>query len=128
VFSRLVSPFLVAPALGIMIATLFSLHRASGPARYVGIGFTLAILTPWVLELVGVLSPTMWVTDRELVIDPSGSHVKAEILFPMFAAYVIATMTVAIVIARSLAKAHHVTQRRLQVQAWQLRQLVPEVP
>jgi serine/threonine-protein kinase len=84
VFSRLVSPFLVAPTLGVTIAILFALHRASGRVLLVGVGFLVAILAPWFLEILGVLSPTMRAT------------------------------------------AHHATQTRLQLQAWQLRQLVPE--
>jgi serine/threonine protein kinase len=126
VFSRLVSPFLVAPAMGIMIATLFALHRASGPAIFLGLGFGLAILGPWFLELLGVLSPTMRFTASELVLDPTGSHLQPEVLLPMLGLYVSATLAVGIAMSRSLATAQHASQRHLQLQAWQLRQLVPE--
>ncbi len=126
IFSRLVTPFLVAPALGMVVAALFALHRASGRALYVGAGFALAILGPWFLELAGVLSPTMRWTATELVLDPSGSHVRPEVLMPMLGLYVVATMIVTITISRSLATVHHDSQRRLELQAWQLRQLVPE--
>ncbi len=126
VFSRLCSPFLVAPALGIVIATLFALHRASGRVIYVGVGFTLAILGPWFLELAGVMSPTIRFSDTEMILDPSDSFVRSDVLLPMFGLYVIATITVSILMARSLANVHHDSQRRLQLQAWQLRQLVPE--
>jgi hypothetical protein len=126
VFSRLASPFLVAPALGVLIATLFCLHRASGRAWLVGFGFGLAILGPWFLELLGVLPPTMRFTDGEILLNPSGSHVVPEVLLPMLAVYVAVTLAVAMKMARSLTWVHHGSQRQLQLQAWQLRQLVPE--
>ncbi len=125
-FAMLVSPFLVAPAIGGLMATLFALHRASGKSVLVGLGFTFAILGPWILELTGVVSPSLRFTATELVIDPAGSHIVPEVLLPMLGVYVIATMAVAIAMSRSLATVHHESQRQLQMQAWQLRQLVPE--
>ncbi len=126
VFSRLITPFLVAPTLGMVVATMFAAHRTTGRVIHVGVGFGLAILGPWFLELAGVLSPTMRWTATELVLDPAGSHVRPEVLMPMLLLYVIATMAITVAMARSLATMHHQSQRRLQLQAWQLRQLVPE--
>ena len=45
---------------------------------------------------------------------------------PMLGLYVVATMIVTISLSRSLATVHHDSQQRLELQAWQLRQLVPE--
>jgi serine/threonine-protein kinase len=127
--ARMFSPFLIAP--GVAAATtiamlgspLFRRERMIGPL--VALMIT-AVLVPWLLELVGVLAPTMSFDAGRMTIH----DIKVEIsAFPVqagLATFTVALVFVAALVSRALSRGDEDAQRRLHLQAWQLRQLVPE--
>jgi len=84
-----------------------------------------AVLLPWLGELVGVVSQTTFITDRELVLRVSAEHLDARLITVSLALYTLAILGVATALSRALAVNRIKMQHSLQVQAWQLRQLVP---
>ena len=85
------------------------------------------VLVPWILELVGVLSPTMSVTHGTLVIHDLGVRISAIPTEVGLATFTIALVVVAGAVSRALSRGDEEAQRRVHLQAWQLRQLVPTV-
>jgi serine/threonine-protein kinase len=126
--ARMYSPILVAPGIAASLAMamvltppLSWLCSAAGQAVLM-IG---AVLGPLVLERLGVLASTMSVTSSGVWFHASGLGTRdgpTTIVAALYAVAVIGTACFAGGVLRaSTRKAHHA----LQLQAWQLRQLVP---
>jgi hypothetical protein len=72
-----------------------------------------------------VLSPTMTFVGTTLVLHSSTDPLDPRGAMAMLVLYVIAIVTIGILLARRQASARRVAQRTAQLQAWQLRQLMP---
>jgi serine/threonine-protein kinase len=126
-FSRMFSPFLIAPGIGAVALSAIALHPISRSKRAI-ITITLltllAVLLPWVAEAVGVLSPTIHKSGLDLHIT---SPMTGTELFPSVPAlifYVVTLLGIAAAIAHANAIAIHSSRRQVHVQAWHLRQLL----
>jgi hypothetical protein len=80
------------------------------------------------LERIGVLSPTMSVTPGGLLFDSPaiGDHELPVVVVGSL--YAVALITGASVIGEILRTRTRAAHRHLLMQAWQLRQLVPQAP
>jgi serine/threonine-protein kinase len=126
--ARMFSPILIAPGIGASLAMAMVLTpRFSwlGSAIVISALMIAAVIVPLVLELAGVIDPTMSIEHGRVVFHAPGlgEHEWPIILVgALYSAALIAGASIAAAALRaSTRKAYH----RLQLQAWQLRQLVP---
>ena len=126
--ARTFSPILIAPGIAASLAMAMVLTpRFSwlGSAGVIGAMMVAAVILPFVLELAGAISPTMAIEHGGVVFHAPGlGQDEKPILFvgALYSAALIAGASIAAAGLRaSTRKAYH----RLQLQAWQLRQLVP---
>jgi serine/threonine-protein kinase len=128
VFSRMFTPFMVAP--GIAAVTALVLFRSPAfRGRWMVptvIVLSLGVAVPWLGEQVGWFAPTHRVVDGALVlrspaVDMSQVGLGIGIIF-----YCLAITTVAALISRVHTRGHRAAEQQLHLQAWRLRQLVPQ--
>jgi hypothetical protein len=128
VLTRTFSPFMVAPG----VAGLLAMGSLLTP-RYSWLGSTAgvatllsgAILVPWVLEIAAAISSTMTVRpDGLLFTTPAfaGREIPVQIAGVVFTLGLILAGALIGNLVRTRTRDQH---RRLQLQAWRLRQLVP---
>ena len=123
-FSHLVGPFSAAPGLAVILAMTIGNHRRVAPAPVLGVVISLAVLAPWILEQLGLAPATTSVAGASLVF-----HTSADKLDPAWATmglvlYVLLLIGMAVGLTRAAREDRRAVQRRVQIQAWQLRQLV----
>ena len=124
-FARAFSPFLIAPAIAsatvVVLAMDPHLERPRDLAMLLLL-FAAAIVLPAIAEQIGVFSSTMTFSDGLLALHPL--DLPAWSLFPALCVYVVGLLAGAIVIARFARRHARASRRQLQLQTWQLRQLV----
>jgi serine/threonine-protein kinase len=126
-FTRMSGPFILTPI--VICAALMQLTSMSAVAErlWLVVGWTLAVvLLPFVLEWTDVLPRTYGVTGGVVVsasdvFDMRGS-LDETVLFAANLFFLVATAFVGTFLARRWSRA----QRQIQIQAWHLRQLLPE--
>jgi hypothetical protein len=124
-FARVTTPFLVAPGLALITVQMY----ANSPS--VGRGVALAamgvamVLVPFGLEIAGVVSRTTEIIGRDLVLHPAAAELAPALTLAALVLYVVVVIGLASVLPRSLANERRALNHKLQLQAWQLRQLVP---
>ena len=127
-FSRLSSPFVVTPM--IVLALAFALAARPILIRRTGIMLafvSVATLLPFAFEWLGVFDPT-WRVDSGTL--QTWSTVFAGDRPVDIALVIVGNLAVTLVVARYavvVMRAHHAAQRRVEIQAWHLRQLLPRV-
>ncbi len=123
--ARLVSPFLITPGLGVIIV----MGTASHP-RYVRLALIVplalgALLVPFMLEGLGLLHSTVAIAGGDVELHTTATNLTTT---PTLVALVLLTAmmyTTAGVLASAEARTRRAAQRAVQIQKWQLRQLVP---
>jgi hypothetical protein len=126
--SRMFGPILVAPGLGASIAmAMVQTPRYSrlGSSMVVATIMIAACLLPLVLEETGVMSRTMFVTEHGLLFDAPALGPREAPTMIVGAVYAICLIVGAALASDSLRIQNRSAHRRLHLQAWQLRQLVP---
>jgi serine/threonine-protein kinase len=125
-FSRFLTPFLVAPSLGAITAMWFAIHPRGGRMWALWLAMLAGVLGPWLLELAGVLSPTTFITANRLVLEThAAERMDPTIALGSLALFTTAMLAMVTVMSRAHARDRQATRRQLQIQSWQLRQLVP---
>ena len=126
--TRMFSPFICAPAIAAATATAL----VFGPSydqrwRVIAVAtvMALACLLPWLAEAVGVLAPTSTLSHSGLL-----AYGPALLAGNGWAVLAIVLMTIATIfsaagMAYRMSAADRAVRRRLHMQTWQLRQLVP---
>ena len=127
VVARMYTPFLIAPGLAAMsaMAVLFTPTKSRLLTVPAMIAITTAaVLGPFVLEQLGVLSVTTEVTTHGMLLRPlalAGDEMSTLIVASI---YVLALIGAAAFMANGMRSRERTVKRRLMLQAWQLRQLV----
>jgi hypothetical protein len=85
----------------------------------------LAVIGPWLLERVEVLSVTTTVSDRGILLDAIALAGDETSTLAIAALYVLALIAAAAGMASRMRSREREARRHLHLQAWQLRQLVP---
>ena len=121
---RIVGPFIVAPTLATTTLMAYAAHPRFGKISIVGAILGAGIVVPWLLELVGVLTPTYQfvagtIVLRSPVIEFHALPVQLGLLLLL-----VALFGVVAVLCRTMAERQRESSRQLELQAWQLRQLV----
>jgi len=129
VIARMYTPFLIAPALAAMsvMAILFTplRSRLTSTAGLIALTWA-AVLGPWLLERVGVLSATVTVDERGVLLDALAVAGDETSTLVVAALYVAALIAAAAGMATGIRARERTAKRHLHLQAWQLRQLVPK--
>ncbi len=124
-FSLVASPFFIAPSLGVITAMSIATHpRVAKVPMLVGIVAT-SVLLPLVLELAGVLPRSMTVADGTLSIHTAARGLDYTTTTIALVLYVVSLLAMAVILAKALTSDRRLAQRTVQVQSWQLRQLMP---
>ena len=125
-FAWMVSPVVIGPGPCILMITILVAHRRLIRPWLLAVLTVLATLAPWVVQLAhGVLPITATGTDIVL-------HTAASQLDPMatvvgLVIYLVALAALATLLSASQHDEQREVRRTLQLQSWQLRQLVPRV-
>jgi serine/threonine-protein kinase len=126
--SRIVGPFLIAPTLATTTLMAYAAHPRFGRITVLAGILGAAVAVPWALELAGVLSSTYRFTAAgELVLGSSVVRFSAVPVQVAFAAALVALLAVVGVLSRGLARRQREATRKLELQAWHLRQVVPSL-
>ena len=123
--ARMVGPFIIAPSLVITTLLAYASHPQFGRIRILAVILGCAVAVPWTLELAGVLSPTYHFRDGEIVLSSPIIEFTAEPTQLAFALLLVSLVTVVALLSRSIALRQRAVNRKLELQAWHLRQIVP---
>jgi serine/threonine-protein kinase len=120
------TPFVLVPGLVLIFAMIAaSIHRNAVPAPVVVALLLSAALGPFLLALVGWLPHNITVVGNTVVLTTASDRLDPTFtLIVLFGANVVAILTT-FVTTRSLIHDRQEAQRTVEIQAWQLRQLVP---
>ncbi|MBL0217567.1 MAG: protein kinase [Myxococcales bacterium] len=127
--ARMYSPFIIAPGVAaltgvvLMGSAMFRTKRLVAAA--IGV-LSLAVVGPYMLEALGVISPTIRLTGDEFVISNLALELPPLPTGLGLTGYVIGFIGVATIVSWAIANRFAEAQRRLHIQAWQLRQLIPD--
>jgi len=122
---RMVGPFIIAPTLVMTTLMAYAAHVRFGRIRIVAAILTASVAVPWALEAGGVLSPTYRFIGGELVLSSDLVRFTAAPVQLAFAILLVTLVAVVAVLSRTLAMRQREATRRLELQAWHLRQIVP---
>ena len=124
--SRLFGPFVLLPGLVVVSTVAFLFHEGlQRPWLTVTLG-CMAIFGPAVLEWTGVLAPTMRFEHGGMLIVSQLCDMPPVATYTVLALTILVTMLAATGYIHEVRRAQVAAERQLQLQAWQLRQLVPE--
>jgi len=124
-FSFVATPFFIAPSLGVITAMSLATHpRVAKVPVLIGV-VSVSVLLPLVLELAGVMPRSMTVADDTLSLTTAGTGLDSTTMTIALVLYVVALLAMAVILAKSLTSDRRRAQRTVQIQSWQLRQLMP---
>ncbi len=123
-FAYATTPFLIAPSLGVVTAMSIATHPRVARGWVLVVVPTAAILGPLALELVGVLPRSMAVSGGRLTLITAANGLDLATTTIGLVAYTVSLLAMSVILAKTLTSDRRNAQRLVQVQAWQLRQLV----
>ncbi|MFT3694956.1 MAG: serine/threonine-protein kinase [Kofleriaceae bacterium] len=128
VLARMFSPFLIAPGVAAALAIAMCLTPQFswlGSSWSIAIALISGTLIPLLCERLGWISRTMTIDPHGLTFetDAFGGGQLATLI--VGTVYVAALITGAVIAGHSMRRQQRAAHRRLHMQAWQLRQLVP---
>ncbi len=125
VLAHEMTPLLVAPSVAIITSGLLAASPRLRPVWLLYLMTVAPILALWGLELIGWLPRTIEVVGDSLVMHAATTRIEASAGLLGLALWVIAGPAIAIALTHWIKRDRARLQRTLQLQAWQLRQLVP---
>jgi eukaryotic-like serine/threonine-protein kinase len=124
-FSYLVSPVVFGPGPPVLLVTILAAHRRLMPVWLAAAVTSLATLTPWILSFAGVIGPQVWVSGGDLVLHTAAGQLDDTGTVVGLVFYIVAFAQLAAFLGRLQENNRRDVRRALQIQTWQLRQLVP---
>ncbi|MDB4960164.1 MAG: Serine/threonine protein kinase PrkC, regulator of stationary phase [Myxococcales bacterium] len=123
--SSILSPFLIGAGPGIIMVMVLSTHQRLIKTWVLGALAAMSILSPWILEQAGVLADRTIAHGSTFVLDTAAGSL-APLPAPLaLALYVVTLLIAATFVGRAQDNERRGERRSLQIQAWQLRELVP---
>ncbi|MCW5801140.1 MAG: protein kinase [Deltaproteobacteria bacterium] len=122
---RMVGPFIIAPTLVISTLMAYASHPQLGRVPLLAAILGMSVALPWGLELAGVIPATYEFTHGAIVLSSpvvTFASVPTQIAFAML---LVALVVIVALLSRSVAIRQRDATRRLEVQAWHLRQILP---
>lgn len=125
-YARVTTPFLIAPCVAVVTVMSATTHPSLGRPAVLATGFIAAVLIPWFLEILGVVSTTTQVEGHTLMLTTSaGTALDSRFSIGALVVYVCFMVSLAALLSASLMRERRGAQRLVQIQAWQLGQLMP---
>jgi serine/threonine protein kinase len=127
VLARAFTPFLCAPAYAAVSLMSFGMSSMARQRRVI---VTCAVLSIAVVlgvfgaEVIGLLSRTTWVVGDTLVMRSPLDGIQRFPIIPALCEFVVLLIGSAASIAHAVSCIHHRAREQLQIQSWQLRQLL----
>ena len=121
VLSYMLSPFLLAVGVVPIVAMTMATHPAVVHRAVLAAVLSIAALAPWLLG-----PDSLTVTGHDIIIHAATSWLDPLAVRIGLATFVMSTALTGVILARGLTEDRRAVQRRVEIQAWQLRQLVPE--
>ncbi len=126
VLSRLVGPLVLIPGLAGANALSFTAH-ATGRRRMAFVSVAaLAVIVPLLLELTGIWAPSYVFTDAGMLVVPHLASLPDVATLSLLILASITTVILPALLMREARDSVEDSREQLAVQAWQLRQLVPD--
>ena len=122
---RMVGPFIIAPTLVTTTMVAYAAHPQFGRMHVVALILSAGVVVPWVLEIVGVVAPTYRFAGGAIHLSSPIIEFSAIPVQLAFALLLVVLVTVVGVLSRGLAASQREATRKLELQAWHLRQIVP---
>ncbi len=129
VVCRMVGPFIIAPTLVLMTLMAYASHPRFGKIPVLAAILSASVFVPWALEILGVLDSTYrFDADGAIVLSSQVVHFSSVPTQLAMALVLLCLIGVVAVLSRSLAMRQRDAARKLELHAWQLRQIVPVAP
>jgi serine/threonine-protein kinase len=128
-FGRVAGPFVLVPL--VVSGTLLSISNIAylnDRPWLLYLGAAVASILPYLIEWVGLLTPTLFLTERTIEVRSAVFDVTGG---PALPALLLANVVGVLIIARFavfIARDRRVAQRSLTIQAWHLGHLLPQMP
>ncbi|MBA3455155.1 MAG: serine/threonine protein kinase [Deltaproteobacteria bacterium] len=123
--SWIINPFLIGAGPGTIMVMVLATHQRLIKTWVLAMLAAVATLAPWVLEQAGVLATRTFVDGNRYVFQTVAGELEPRIAEIGLTAYVIAMLAAALFVGRAQDNERRGERRSLQIQAWQLRELVP---
>ncbi len=124
-FSWVATPFLIAPSLAVITAMSIATHPRVAKGWVLVVVIATSVLLPFFLEVIHVLPRSTLISGDTLTLRTAASGLEGRTTTITLVLYVIALLSMGVILAKSLTSNRRAAQRLVQIQAWQLRQLVP---
>ena len=121
---RMVGPFIIAPTLAATTLMAYAAHPRFGRISVIAAILAAGVAVPWALELAGVVEPTYRFVDGTIVLRSPVITFQAMPVQFAFAMLLVAVLVVVSLLSRMMAQRQREASRRVELQAWHLRQLV----
>jgi serine/threonine-protein kinase len=126
-FGRLIGPFVISVGLAsVSIAVQATNPHFARRGKLILAVFVTAALLPWALEVLHVLAPSYEVTDRGFLVFSAALRINAVPGQLAIVGYIVAVLVVMAALTFRVSRANQDARLHLELQAWQLRQLVPD--
>ena len=124
-YARGMSPLLVAPGVALITALMYATHIRTGPLWLLWSCCAASVIVPLALETAGAVSTTTTLTNATLTMQLPAEHIDQTVAFVGLGGYVCVILAGATLLSRLQAKERRAIQRKVQLQSWQLAQLIP---
>jgi serine/threonine-protein kinase len=123
----IISPIVIGPGPAIIMVTLTAAHRRLIPVWVLAFLTAAATLAPWLLGLAGVIEDRIRVSGNLLLLRTSADHLDAAATLAGLFIYIVALIHLAALLSKLQDDDRRRARRAMQLQDWQLRQLVPRM-
>jgi serine/threonine-protein kinase len=120
---RIVGPFIIAPTLVLTTLMAYAVHPRFGRMGVIAGILTAGVAVPWLLEAVGVLSPTYRFENGELILSSPAVAFSSAPVQLAFAILLVLLAAVVAVLLRSMASRQREATQQIELQSWHLREL-----
>ena len=127
-FSWLTTPVLVGVGPATVMVMLMAQHPRLIAPRLLALLAVIATLSPWILELAGAIPRVVSTRSGDYVLHTQADRLDPTATIVATVVYFLAVVGLALFLSRSQEQERSEARRKLQIQAWQLRQLVPDEP
>ena len=128
VVCRMVGPFIIAPTLVLVTLMAYASHPRFGKIPILAGILSASVLVPWFLELVGAIDSTYTFDNGALTLTSPVLRFSSVPVQLAMALVLVCLIGVVAALTRGLAMRQREAARKLELQAWQLRQIVPVAP
>jgi hypothetical protein len=126
-YARGLAPLLVAPGVALITAMIYAAHPRTVRGPLLWLLCAAGVLVPLIAEGVGLVASTTSIQGSTLMLTLPAENLDPTVALAGLGGYVAVILAIAIAFTRFHAHAQRRIQRTLQLQTWQLQQLVPSL-